>query len=269
MKYPIRSQITAPKGKLLLAVDLSQAEAWIVAYLANEPNMKKELAGGDIHTLSARIIFENESLTKKDENERYLGKKMNHSCNYRTGPFMIAVMINKESDKPPYVTVSVKQTKVYHKRWTDFFQLALWWREIEEQLNINRTLITPYRRKRMFFEQWGDSLFKEATAFIPQSTVADHMYGYVQPEVGISGGLLGVKRTILDRYKDILLVNSAHDSALFEVPEKDIPDITEMVKGQLARPIEIKGEQFIIPVDSDIYERYGEKNKELKERFAI
>lgn len=261
--YPIRSIITAEKGKQLLAMDLSQAEAWIVAYLANEPNMKRELAGGDIHTLSARIIFENEALTKKDVNERYLGKKMNHSCNYQTGPFMIAIMINKESDKPPYVTVTVKQTKLYHKRWTDFFNLSIWWKSIEEKLSIDRTLITPYRRKRTFFAQWGPSLFKEATAFIPQSTVADHLYGYIQPEIGISGGLLGIKKQILNKYPEIKLVNSAHDSALFEVPVPLISEMKELFRQQIERPIMINGETFTIPVDSDIYERWGEKMEKV------
>lgn len=264
MKLPIRSMITAEEGKILLSVDLSQAEAWVVAFLAGEETMKKELAGGDIHTLSARIIFEDEKITKKDKNQRYLGKKMNHSCNYRTGPFMIATMINKESDKEPYVTVTIKQTKVYHQRWTNFFHLDVWWKEIEDQLNVNRTLITPYRRKRQFFAQWGDSLFKEATAFIPQSTVADHMYGYIQPEIGIPGGLLGIKRQLLDRYNSIKLVNSAHDSALFEVPRGNVKDIAEQIKNQLARPIEIRGEQFTIPVDADLYERWGEEDSELE-----
>lgn len=273
MKLPIRSIITAPPGKLLLSVDLSQAEAWVVAYLAREETMKRVLGSGLIHELSARIIFElglpdiEDKAAMKEgvsSDQRYLGKKMNHSCNYRTGPFMIAIMINKESDKPPYVTVTVKQTKLYHKRWTNFFQLDSWWKEIEEKLGVDRTLVTPYRRKRIFFEQWGDSLFKEATAFVPQSTVADHMYGYVQPELGITGGLLGVKRCLLDKYRDIKLVNSAHDSALLEVPRDSIKDIAEQVKEQLARPIMINGETFTIPVDAEVYKRWGEKDESLK-----
>lgn len=271
--YPIRSIITAPKGKLLLSVDLSQAEAWVVAYLADEPTMKKVLGTGLIHELAAKIIFEMDlpdDLTDKElmkvgisKDQRYLGKKMNHSCNYRTGPFMIAIMINGESDKPPFVTVTVKQTKVYHARWTNFFKLNIWWKEIEEAVYNDRTLVTPYRRKREFNGVWGDSLFKEATAFVPQSTVADHMYGYVQPEIGIKGGLLGVKRNVCDKYKDIKLVNSAHDSALLEVPEGDIVDITELVKKELSRPIMIKGETFTIPVDSEVYERWGEVRKSV------
>ncbi len=273
LQIPIRSIVTAPPGKLLLSVDLSQAEAWVVAYLANEPTMKSVLGTGLIHELSARIIFEMDlpdDLTDAEamkagvsKDQRFLGKKMNHSCNYRTGPFMIVVMINKESDKPPYVTVTIKQTKVYHKRWTSFFQLDIWWKEIEEKLGVDRTLITPYRRERLFLEQWGDKLFKEATAFVPQSTVADHMYGYIQPEIGIPGGLLHIKRRLLDRYNDIKIINSAHDSALFEVPEGSINDIGEQIISYLKRPIMINGETFTIPVDKEVYVRWGEKMEKV------
>lgn len=264
---PIRSQVTAPPGKLLISADLSQAEAWIVAYKANEQNMKKVLGSGLIHWLSARIIFEKglpDDLTDKvkvkenvSDNEKYLGKKMNHSCNYRTGPFMIAIMINAESDKPPFVTVTVKQTKLYHERWLSFYNLDVWWKEVEEAMYRDRTLTTPYGRKITFYGQMGDSLFKEATAYVPQSTVADHMYGYVQPEIGIKGGLLGIKRNICN--KEIKMINSSHDSVLLEVPEKEVNEIVERVKKELLRPIMISGETFTIPVDIDIYERWNEK----------
>jgi DNA polymerase I-like protein with 3'-5' exonuclease and polymerase domains len=270
VKLPIRSIICAPKDYVLISADLSQAEAWVVAYLAQENTMKAVLGTGLIHELSARVIFDlpildiNDPVAMKEgvsKDQRYLGKKMNHSCNYRTGPFMIAIMINKESDKPPYVTVTVKETKVFHKKWTSFFSLAIWWKEIEDQLNNNRTLITPYRRKRTFFQVWGNDLFKEATAFIPQSTVADHMFGAVQPELGISGGLLGIKRALLDNYPEIRMTNTSHDSCLLEVPKSIYPDIANEVKNQLYRPIMINGETFTIPVDVEVGERWGELEK--------
>jgi DNA polymerase I-like protein with 3'-5' exonuclease and polymerase domains len=268
---PIRSIIKAPPGKILLSFDLSQAEAWVVAYLADEKTMKAVLNTGIIHELSARVIFEMEipfDLSDSEaiklgvsKDQRYLGKKMNHSCNYRTGPYMIAVTINKESDKAPYVTVTVRQTKIYHKRWTSFFNLEVWWKEIENKLAIDRTLITPYRRKRTFLDQWGDSLFKEATAYVPQSTVADHMFGAVQPEIGIGGGLLGIQRKIIRESKDILMINTSHDSCLLEVPIGLEDEIIGAVKEQLSRPIMINGETFTIPVDCEKGERWGSLEK--------
>src|SRR5687767_10989286 len=59
MKIYVRSMIAvaqeaeAALKRILVSCDLSQAESWIVAYLANEPNMKRALQFGDIHTETA------------------------------------------------------------------------------------------------------------------------------------------------------------------------------------------------------------------------
>jgi len=53
MKLKLRSMVRAKPGQLLANFDLSQAESWVVAYLANEERMKDALANGDIHTETA------------------------------------------------------------------------------------------------------------------------------------------------------------------------------------------------------------------------
>jgi hypothetical protein len=58
-KLKIRSIIRAKPNHLLLAFDLSQAESWVVAYLANEPRMKKALMYGDINTSGLRLAITN------------------------------------------------------------------------------------------------------------------------------------------------------------------------------------------------------------------
>jgi len=61
VKLPIRSYLTASPNKVLLAFDFSQAEAWVVAYLANCRNMKEALSrkgDQDIHSTSGRALFD-------------------------------------------------------------------------------------------------------------------------------------------------------------------------------------------------------------------
>src|SRR3954464_586990 len=98
MKLPIRSQIIAPKDYYLISIDLSQAEAWVVAYAAYEEKMKYALQFGDIHSQTARALFDLPDTATKDnggitEDQRYLGKKFNHACNYRMGYFKAAETI--------------------------------------------------------------------------------------------------------------------------------------------------------------------------------
>lgn len=279
-KIAVRSMIVAPPGKLLVACDLSQAESWIVAFLANERNMKHALMFGDIHTESAgNALFHSKASCPhrwdKDgdrwfcfncQNEvtkvmRYVGKRYNHASAYRMGAERAAQVINKDSDKPPYFTVTVKQSKEFSSAWHAYFDLKSWWAEIENTLSATRTLITPYRRKRTFFAQWGNELFKEATAYVPQSTVADHFKGAIQPELGITGGLKEVHRQLVKPYADHLLINESHDSCMLEVPADAVQEIVARMKELIRRPLIVNNEEFTIPVDAEMGERWGELEK--------
>lgn len=254
-RLPLRSIIRARANCSLISVDLSAAEAWIVAYLARDENMKRELADGDLHKYAASIIFQKPAnlITKE---ERYVGKKGNHSLNYRTSAGKLCESINKEG----IVTVSLPQAKTYYERWHSAFNVRMWWAEIDDTLRKARAITTPYRRKRTFFGLWNDDLLKEATAYVPQSTVADHMNGAVQPELGIPGGLLEIYRKIIvPSAGEIKMIQTAHDSVVLECPKPLLSEISEQTVSILRRPLVVNGEEFTIPVDCDIYpERWGE-----------
>lgn len=270
MRMPVRSIVLAPKDHLLVNMDLAQAESWIVAYLANEPTMKHVLAHGDIHRETAQRAFANLSdedweafPSSEKKTRRYGGKQYNHATAYRMGPEQAARVINKKSDQPPYWTVTIAESKVLHKAWHDYYHIRGWWSELEFQLNKNRTLVTPYGRMMYFFDHWGDELFKKATAFIPQSTVADHLNGVVQDELGVIGGLLEVDRQFVVP-GHIQIVNQSHDSILFEVHRDTCVEICSQIHNFLLRPIVINGEEFRIPVDCEIGERWGELEEQKR-----
>lgn len=264
-KIPIRSMYCAPKGKVLCAFDLSAAEAWIVAYLAQDENMKRELRTGDLHSYSATGIFSKNvdlSLEGKEKykgiiskDERYVGKKFNHAGNYRTTPYKIVEFINKEG----LVTISLADAKRFHLKWLSMFNLLNWWAEIDALAAGNRTITTVYGFKRRFWGVYGDDLKKEMTAFEPQSTVADHMHGAIQKELGVRGGNLAIYHDIvIPSKKEIVMCNTSHDSVMLEVPSPLAQEIIPQVISLLKRPLMIKGEVFTIPVDAEIGEHWGE-----------
>lgn len=284
-KVKIRSMVTARPGYELLAFDLSQAESWIVAYAANEPNMKKALKYGDIHAQTAVAIFHEECIVcdhkwKSGDNdsklccvdggcgvliiydERYLGKKSNHASAYGMEPPRQMETINKESDKPPFITVTLMQATVMNKKWHEYYNIKSWWGQIQEQLNRQqRVLYNYYGFPRTFYQIWGNELFKEAYAFKPQSTVADHFNGAIHPELGIPGGFLELyKRHVRDNhYYEI--INHAHDSVLLHVPKPVSEDLIYEIRSILERPLVVEGEMFTIPVDAERGERFGELEK--------
>lgn len=258
-KLKLRSMFIAPPGKLLVACDLSQAETWVVAWLADEPNMKHFLLTSDIHTETAVALF-SKTFNEIIVEERYIGKQNNHANSYGMGPDRQAAVINKRSDQPPYVTVTVAQCKVYQREWHGIYpRIRIWHEEVKYNLNKNMTLITPYGFKRVFYGAWDKSLWKEAYAFIPQSTVSDHFHGCVQPELGVEGGLKGIYKNIVT--DEIRIINDSHDSCMLEVPANSAHEIGERVREQLKRPVVINGESVTIPVDLEIGERWGELEK--------
>lgn len=255
--------VVARPGKYLVSFDLAQAETWLVAYLANEPTMKEVLMFGDIHRETGQnALFkipdsEWEALPKDEMKVmRYVGKRYNHATAYRMGPARACEVINKDSDKPPFVTVTHAESKKFYEAWHDHYNIKGWWDEIEYQLGQTHTLRTPYGRIRYFFAQWGNELFKEATAYVPQSTVADHLNGAVQDELGIEGGFLKVdEKFVLPGH--IKIINQAHDSILFEVNKQDASDILPQIHQLILRPLIVKDQQFTIPVDCEVGERWG------------
>lgn len=268
-KIAIRSQIIAPKDKLLLAVDFSQGESWFVAYLANEKTMKHELQFGDIHARTARAIYKLPPEAKKgylmSDGQRYIGKKSNHANSYRQGYLMYVVSVNSESDKPPYIVLDNKEGKRHHDIWHDTYNIKPWWLDLEESLRRDHYLVTPYRRKRNFYSPLGNELYKEATAYIPQSSLADHTFGRVQKETGIEGGLITVLYKVVYPSKgEIRLINTSHDSAILEVPKECINEIAEAVVNILRRPVVVNGEQFTIPVEAEQGYRWGEGMEKIK-----
>ena len=252
--YPIRSQFIPSAGCEFLAMDFSQAESWIVAFSANEPNMKYALQYGDIHRLTATTFFDKPE-TEISKDERYIGKRCNHALAYRMSAMRLAEVINKDAATTG-VSVTVAQAKMFHEKWHDFYHIKSWWGEIERQLSTYRSITTVYGRERTFYARWGDELFKEATAYIPQSTVGDHCLGAVQPEIGIKGGIIGVHEWCKDNCGRV--IQTSHDSVMLEVPIGEGMNVAYAIHPLMARPLLVNGEKFTIPVEVEIGNRWGE-----------
>jgi DNA polymerase I-like protein with 3'-5' exonuclease and polymerase domains len=264
-KLKFRSMFIAPAGKYLLQIDLQQAESWIVAWEAGDENMKFSLKNGDIHTDTTVVIFDiPKEKVDKAGTQRYLSKRINHGSAYGMKPPKQAAVINADSNEPPFLIVTIPQVEGYQEKWHGhFWRVREWHQEIRDKLRTDRTLITAYGRKRVFYGQIpaGESgeFWKEAYAYKPQSTVADHFTGMLCKEIGIPGGLKEIYRKVVT--DEIRVINMSHDSIILEVPKNNVIDIAGQCKALLERPLVINGETFTIPADAEYGERNGEWEK--------
>ena len=259
-------------GYIFLSFDLSQAENRLVAYIGPVPEMIEAFEQGlDVHSLTASLIFgiPYEQVIEDDKNDkhvdlaggkftaRFWGKRTGHSSNYGIGAGTLGLKLEVADNIAAFLLTR------YHQAYPGIQQSFQAGVRLELQQN-ERTLTNLYGRRRQFLDQWGESLFKEAYAFKPQSTVADK----IDKE-----GLLHIWNN-QDVHAKTELVNQVHDSIGIQLPLwigwEAIAAIAIDIKRSLERPLTAHARQFTIPVDMTIgYNLRKEDGREFKKAKFI
>ena len=230
-----RRMLIADKGKVFIAGDLAQAEARVVAYEAEEVRMIKVFEDGeDIHQLSADILPPS-FVPRGNEYEgienprRLFAKKHVHAFNYGEGRNMFAH--RAEID----VTTAKAIRDQYFNR---FPSIKAWHLSIQSQLNKCRTMTTALGRRRTFFGLWGESLFREAYAYKPQSTVGD-----------LNNLALVRFNDMRDKCEGAEALLTTHDELVVQCYAKDVANTVAKLREAFRIPVNIKGRTLLIPVE--------------------
>jgi DNA polymerase I-like protein with 3'-5' exonuclease and polymerase domains len=117
-----------------------------------------------------------------------------------------------------------------------FPNIRAWHESIRQQLSINRTLVTPFGRKRTFYGYWGDSMFKEAYANVPQGTACDHIN-------------MAALRIDAQTPKDVVIVMQVHDELVIEHGDHDPLPIAKLFKKEVEVPVTVNFDTLVIPLD--------------------
>lgn len=244
-----RRIFVADEGHVFIGWDLEQAEARLVAYLSHDDDLIEDMntPGVDIHRRLASqlpfgLSYEQLLAMPKDCRERTLAKKCRHALNYQMGPLTFKDNVNEDYLETG-VSISAAEAKLLRKRYLDIhYNLSAWWKEVESELAKNGSLTNPLGRRRRFFGQWGGELFRDATAFVPQSTVGDLTtiaIARIDRSIGNEGG----------EGWAIPLIHM-HDGGLIQVPEDKADECIERVKETMHIPINIAGYTGVtIPVE--------------------
>lgn len=257
----LRSMFIPDDEYVLGEFDLERGESWVYAHLSEDPELLRiHLDGLDFHSETAATISsafgEPKSLEWIIANKagdayklRYLGKKVNHASAYRMGPYRGAQIVNQEADDTGITTTQGEFGRAQDLWIERYFMMKSWWDEIERELGKNRTLITPYGRPRQFHDHWGASLFKEATAYVPQSTSVHYL----------NIGLLRVYHRFQKKGAwGLKLLSQGHDSILTQFREDDKEEAVGEIKAALVSELTIKGRTFSIPVEGSVGRSWGE-----------
>lgn len=245
----IRSIFIAPPGHVFLEADLSQAEARIVAILADDAETLRLFNTTDIHTVTSQWIFGDKSPITPDQ--RFIGKTARHAGNYGMGKRRLMLSVNADAKKFGIpVQLSEKEAgnilTIFHAKTPKIRRIFQ--SEVKDQVTRTRTLFNPFGRMRQFFGNLKD---EELYAHLPQSTVSDHLR---------HAGL-----RIRNRIPTIRICVEAHDAFVFKVPEDKIEEYSKIVKEEFEKEIDfsqcsLPRGKLIIPAEV----KYGTRYSELK-----
>lgn len=233
----VRKFFIPDPGYLIVDADLTGADAQVVAWEADDEDLKAAFrAGVNVHLKNARDMFPNEVANMTDDEIKatdhpggiyFTNKRTIHAIHYFGSSKGIA----------PKVKRTVSQVVAFKLKWFDLHPSIPKWHErtlrhlegtecwncyalstlagkrcTECDTSLGRTVKNAFGYRRIYFERVGDKMRREALAWTPQSTVA----------IVTQRGALLIEET----YDFIELLLQNHDSLVFQLPlsERDALD---------------------------------------------
>jgi DNA polymerase I-like protein with 3'-5' exonuclease and polymerase domains len=204
----IRKLFIPDPGFVILDADLSGADAQVVAWEANDADLKAAFrAGVKIHDKNATDLF-GERYTKAEGDRGSKStpkgafydqcKRAVHATNY--GAAARTLHLTPEIGWPQ------AECEHFQRRWFSLHPgiKTNFHKKVEHQLFTSRTASNAFGYRIIYFDRI-DSLFSEAVAWVPQSTVAEVCFR----------GALALEAAC--PWVEILI--QVHDSLVFQIPK--------------------------------------------------
>lgn len=214
----VRRLFIPDPGHIILDVDLAGTDAQVVAWEAEDEDLKAAFrAGLKVHEKNAAEIW-GEKYTSLDPNghERKHLYKQTKSCVHATNYIGSARTIAITQGWP------VAKAEAFQRRWFSLHPgIKQWHARVSRSLEDTRSVSNKFGFKRHYFDRI-DTILPEAIAWIPQSTVA----------VTCFKGALQVR----DRLPWVQLLLQVHDSLVMQIPRRRLADIL-LIRDALLNPV--------------------------------
>lgn len=252
-------------GYVLLNVDLEQAEARGVGYLARDEKYIAACESADLHTTVASMLFgiandrkvAEKTLFYRHFTYRDMAKRAGHALNYGLSPASLArnMHISQKTAWNVYLrylggelradkAATLEVYNLPHVRDGQYLTfipafpgIRQWHLDTQTELELNGFLVTPLGRRRNFWGRLDEAgTVREAIAYRPQSMIADILNE-------------GMHRVWTEMEPECQLLAQVHDSICMQVPEKIVDSVAKRVLELLTIEIEIFGRKLVIPAE--------------------
>lgn len=159
----VRDLFVPDPGMEYFDIDLASADLRIVVWEADEPEMKEMLkAGLDPYTEIAKEFYKDPSITKKDP-RRQTFKAFAHGTNYLGTAKGLAERLG----------LGIKEAEDTQKWYFGRFKKIKRWQDnLKDSVYKRRMVENVFGYRQYFFDRIEGTIFNQAAAWIPQSTVA-------------------------------------------------------------------------------------------------
>jgi uracil-DNA glycosylase family 4 len=238
--YPM---FIADEGKEFTYFDLSQAEARVVARIANVQTLRENFdradseQGYDVHRANASRIFKvpYDDVPKADRDadgeptKRFLGKRCVHGLNYRMGADKLAEVCG----------IPIRQAEsAWHAYHRAFPEIRVWWEAVETEVRKSGQLFTSLGRRMFIMERLTPESMESIVAFEPQSTIGDFVSSIIY-KLHDDPEWPDTARVMLN----------IHDALIAQHDPQDHPVVARLMKKHAEAPLLIHEEPLVIPIE--------------------
>ena len=246
----IRKAFIAEKGFVICALDYSQIELRIAAFLSNDQKLIEIFTKGeDVHTAVASEVFE-VSLDKVDKEMRRKAKVINFGILYGMGVNALRTNLGEGTDR-------AEAQKFYNDYFTKFSGLAKYLDEVKADAKRKGYTETFFGRRRYF--EGIDSKVPFIRAMAERMAIN-------APIQGTNADIVKIAMKHIDDYlvkenleNDAQLILQVHDELVYEMREGKVKEISENIKKimeSVIDPKDIKGIKCI--ANASIGKNWGE-----------
>jgi DNA polymerase I-like protein with 3'-5' exonuclease and polymerase domains len=224
----VKGCIKAKPGNKIVAMDLTTAEVYVAAVLADDKNLQKVFQdGGNFHSSIAKLVFglpgDVEDIAVNYSTERQAAKAVTFGIMYGAGANKISQQVTQDSGK--HFSVNNAQ-EVIDDYFRQFFKLRAWIDKSSKFIRDNGFIYGATGRKRRLPNVNSDNRgiqsheVRSGLNFLVQSVASDiNLLGAVDMNDYIKSNNMKSKIFAL-----------VHDSILAEVPEGEVEAYSEKLQ---------------------------------------
>lgn len=249
----VKGCIRAKPGNKIVAMDLTTAEVYCAAVLANDTALQQVFQdGGNFHSNIAKLVFnlpcEVDEVAEYYSTERQMAKAVTFGIMYGAGPKKISEQVTKDSGK--YFSTS-EAKEVIEDYFKQFFMLKKWLDNSKKIIEKQGFIYSFFGRKRRLPN------VKSTDRAIAAHEVRSGINALVQSvasDVNLLGAIDANKQIDSSKAKIFALV---HDSILAEVQDDYVDEYSEILRTNVQKDRGMSIPGCPIGCDFDIGEDYS------------